>query len=62
MIKISKQMLNNLKIEIIKNPMGYSNWLHLMTNFTQPFYEVAVVGKNANTITKEFYKNYCITY
>jgi len=58
MIKISKQMLNNLKIEIIKNPMGYSNWLHLMTNFTQPFYEVAVVGKNANTITKEFYKNY----
>ncbi len=58
MIKISKQMLNNLKIEIIKNPMGYSNWLHLMTNFTQPFYEVAVLGKNANTITKEFYKNY----
>jgi len=58
MIKISKQMLNNLKIEIIKNPMGYSNWLHLMTNFTQPFYEVAIVGKNANTITKEFYKNY----
>ena len=58
MIKISKQMLNNLKIEIIKNPMGYSNWLHLMTNFTQPFYEVVVVGKNANTITKEFYKNY----
>ena len=58
MTKISKQMLNNLKVEIIKNPLGYSNWLHLMMNFTQPFYEVAVVGENANTITKELYKNY----
>ena len=58
MIEISEQMLNNLKTEIIKNPLGYSNWLHLMMNFTQPFYEVAVVGKNADTITKELYKNY----
>ena len=58
MTQISKQMLNNLKVEIIKNPLGYSNWLHLMMNFTQPFYEVAVVGKNATTITKELYKNY----
>ncbi len=58
MTQISKQMLNNLKVEIIKNPLGYSNWLHLMMNFTQPFYEVAVVGENANTITKELYKNY----
>ena len=29
-----------------------------MTNFTQPYYEVAVVGENAPTITKELYKNY----
>jgi len=58
MTKISEQMLNNLKTEIIKNPLGYSNWLHLMMNFTQPFYEVAVVGKNADTITKELFKNY----
>ena len=58
MTQISKQMLNNLKVEIIKNPLGYSNWLHLMMNFTQPFYEVAVVGKNATTITKELYKSY----
>ena len=58
MTQLSKQMLNNLKIQIIKNPLGYSNWLHLMTNFTQPYYEVAVVGENAPTITKELYKNY----
>jgi len=58
MTQLSKQMLNNLKVQIIKNPLGYYNWLHLMTNFTQPYYEVAVVGENAPTITKELYKNY----
>ena len=48
----------DLKVQIFKNPLGYSNWLHLMTNFTQPYYEVAVVGENAPTITKKLYKNY----
>jgi hypothetical protein len=51
-------MLNNLKVEISKNPLGYSNWLHLMTNFTQPFYEVAVVGDNANEVSKSLFRNY----
>ena len=58
MSKISEQMLNNLKVEISKNPLGYSNWLHLMTNFTQPFYEVAVVGDNANEVSKGLFRNY----
>ena len=58
MTKITEQMLNNLKIEITKNPLGYSNWMHLMTNLTQPFYEVAVVGENANSVTKELFKKY----
>jgi uncharacterized protein len=49
----SEMMLNNLKDEIVNNSMNYSNWLHLMTNFTQPFYEVAIVGKEANTINKK---------
>ncbi len=58
MIKRSEQMLNNIKQKIIQNPLGYSNWLHLMTNFTTPFYEVAVVGENANAFTKKLFKNY----
>jgi len=29
-----------------------------MTNFTNPFYEVAVVGKNANSIIKKMHENY----
>ena len=58
MTKISEQMLNNLRLEITKNPLGYSNWMHLMINFTQPFYEVAVVGENANSVAKELFKKY----
>ena len=58
MLKISEQLLNNLKLKISENPLGYSNWLHLMTNFTNPFYEVAVVGKNANSIIKKMHENY----
>ncbi len=58
MIKLSEQMLNNLKSDIYKNPLNYSNWLHLMTNFTKPFYEVAVVGENANSINKKLYTHY----
>ena len=58
MITLSEQMLNNLTGDIDKNPLGYSNWLHLMTNFTKPFYEVAVVGENATLITKELYTTY----
>lgn len=58
MTKLSEQMLNTLKKGIIKTPFAYTNWLHVMTNFTKPYYEVAVVGKNANTVAKKLYSNY----
>ncbi len=58
MIELSEQMLNNLKTEILNNSLSYSNWLHLMTNLTNPFYEVAVVGDKATKANKELYKNY----
>ena len=37
MMKISKEMLNNIKEKALINSLGHSNWLHLMTNFTNPF-------------------------
>ena len=58
MTKLSEQMLNTLKKGIIKTPFAYTNWLHVMTNFTKPYYEVAVVGKNANAVAKKLYSNY----
>ena len=57
-LKTSEQMLNNLKEDIKKYPANYSNWLNLMTNFTNPFYEVVVAGDNATEINKSLINNY----
>ncbi|SFZ90814.1 hypothetical protein SAMN05428642_1011154 [Flaviramulus basaltis] len=40
-------MLNNVKPEMQEYPSGYSNWFDLMLNYSNPFYEVAIVGKDA---------------
>ena len=58
MLERSEQMLNNLKAAILENPLNYSNWLHLMTNFTNPYYEVAIVGAAADAVNKELGTHY----
>jgi uncharacterized protein YyaL (SSP411 family) len=45
-------MLNNVKPEIKAYGSGYSNWLDLMLNFTEPFYEVAIVGSQSKAKTE----------
>jgi uncharacterized protein YyaL (SSP411 family) len=57
-LKTSEQMLNNLKEEIKMNPGNYTNWLHLMANFTKPFYEVVVAGKDASAVNKKLINKY----
>ena len=39
-------MLNNVKPEIDQYASSYSNWLDLMLNYSQPYYEVAIVGQD----------------
>jgi uncharacterized protein YyaL (SSP411 family) len=51
-------MLNNVKPEIKDYASGFSNWLDLMLNYTNPFYEVAVIGKEALSLTSELNKTY----
>jgi uncharacterized protein YyaL (SSP411 family) len=51
-------MLNNVKPEMVSYGSGYSNWLDLMLNYTNPFYEVAIVGEDAIIKTQEFSKQY----
>lgn len=56
--KIAYQMISNLQKDVIENPEGYSNWLSLMTNYTNPFYEIVSIGKEAhlkNDIFLNFY-------
>ena len=46
-------MLNNMQADITSYPTSYSNWMDLMLNYTQPYYELVVVGKNAKQTLKE---------
>jgi hypothetical protein len=57
-LKTATMMLNNVKLEIQEYGSNYSNWLDLMLNYTQPFYEVAATGANANKKIKEINQEY----
>jgi uncharacterized protein YyaL (SSP411 family) len=56
--KTAISMLNNVTPEIQTYPSGYSNWLDLMLNYTNNYYEVAVVGNNAKEKIKQLNTNY----
>ncbi|MGO3181358.1 MAG: thioredoxin domain-containing protein [Aequorivita sp.] len=55
---ISHQMLKNVVSEIKQYPSGFSNWLDLLLNFQDDFYEVVVVGSEAPEKIKELNTNY----
>lgn len=55
---ISQQMLKNVLAEIEQYPGGFSNWMDLLLNFQDDFFEVVVVGKDASNKIKELNKNY----
>jgi len=46
-LKVSKQMLHNVKEKTTQYGSGYSNWLQLMCDFSGNYYEVAISGENA---------------
>ena len=51
--EISLQMLKNVSSEMEKYPSGFSNWMDLMLNHQNDFYEVVVVGEMASEKIKE---------
>lgn len=56
--KTAMTMLNNVKPEMQEYPSAYSNWFDLMLNYTNPYYEVAIVGKDAKQKIIELNSNY----
>ena len=56
--KTAQTMLNNILPEAESYPSSFSNWLDLMLNYTNNYYEVAIVGDDAAKKTKEFNKHY----
>lgn len=57
-LKMSQQMLNNVKKEMIMYGSGYSNWLQLLCNYTADFYEIAIVGKTAKEKLEKINQKY----
>ena len=42
------QMLKNVQEEMERYPSAFSNWMDLLANYQDKFYEVVVVGPEAN--------------
>ncbi len=54
----SKNMLSSMVTQIEDNAGSYSNWDLLLLNSVYPFYEVAIVGKDAGEMIKDFNTKY----
>ena len=51
-------MANNVKPDMEKYASGYANYANLMLKEIVPYYEVAIVGKDAHTKAMELNKKY----
>jgi len=51
-------MLNNLKRDVLQSPGEYYNWLNLMLNYTNNYFEVAICGKDGLSKTSELQSYY----
>ena len=54
-------MLHNMMPELKKYPSAFSNWMDLMLNYTNNYYEVAIIGNQAiekvHFLNKKFIPN-----
>ncbi len=60
-IEKAKQMLQNVKPLMQGYGAGYSNWAMLLQNFVGPFYEIAIVGKDAEKLRVELEQHFIPT-
>jgi len=56
--KKSEQMLKNVLDQAFNYGSGYSNWLLLYSDFIGEFYEIAIIGKEENSLVKEINRKY----
>ena len=57
-LEISKKMLKQVQQDIVPYGTAYSNWAMLMLHFTQPFYEIAIVGNFVDEKRKELSEHF----
>ena len=51
-------MANNLQTEMEAYGASYSNWLDLVLNYTNPYYEIVVVGENTTEVLRQLRQRY----
>ncbi|MCW5518845.1 thioredoxin domain-containing protein [Aureitalea sp. L0-47] len=56
--KAAKQMLKNVLPELEQYPGSFSNWLDLLSNYQNDYYEVVVMGENALKVIGEINSEY----
>ncbi len=52
-LTMAKKMLQHITPHFLKYPMAYANWGTLMLKTTEPYFEVAISGENADHIFSE---------
>ncbi len=52
------QMLQNVQPEMEKYPSNFPNWLSLLENFRNPYYEIVVMGTEAQAFAAEINRKY----
>lgn len=57
-LNTSKEMLHSIQPQINKYASSYSNWLNLMLNYSEKYYEIVIVGKKLLSKTKELNASY----
>lgn len=58
MMDKSKRMLNSMVPSITESAPSYSKWNSLLLNTTYPYYEIALVGKDAKILMAELNRTY----
>jgi uncharacterized protein YyaL (SSP411 family) len=56
--KVTRQMLKNVQPEMEQYPGGFSNWLDLLANYRNDYYEIVVMGEKAPEMIKEINVEY----
>lgn len=57
-LSVAKRMLHTVTPQFSSYPMAYANWGTFMLKITAPYYEVAVLGVDAETVLREMQSEY----
>ncbi len=58
MSKMAKEMLSSMTASVSTSAPSYGRWAKVLMHATFPFYEIAIVGPDANILAKELFQNH----